>query len=87
MLEAKLTTKALMERRTQVHKDMKARKVSEEREKIIHEQQTDKQSEEDKLTAEDANAVQRLRSIVRQPEYVDRRKRRKALAKATLRHT
>ena len=49
-----------MERRTQVHKDMKARKVSEEREKIIHEQQTDKQSEEDKLTAEDAEAVKKL---------------------------
>ena len=48
-------------------------------EKLIHEQQTDKQSEEDKLTAEDAQAVQRLRSIERQPEYVDRRNRRKAL--------
>ena len=67
-----------MEIRTQVHKDMEAGR-SVKNEKLIHEQQTDKQSEEDKLTAEDAQAVQRLRSIERQPEYVDRRNRRKAL--------
>ena len=67
-----------MEIRTQVHKDMEAGR-SVKNEKLIHEQQTDKQSEEDKLTAEDAEALKNSKSIERQPEYVDRRNRRKAL--------